>query len=68
MTELDLTAKELMHLEDYLTLEKSTEKVLNYYADQLQDQQIKSTLQQMAQKSQSNFQRMYKHLSGQELQ
>lgn len=65
---MDLTAKELMHLEDYLALEKSTEKTLNFYAAQLQDQQVKSTLQQMAQKSQSNFQRMFKHLGGQELQ
>lgn len=65
---MDLTAKELMHLEDYLALEKSMEKTLNFYAAQLQDQQVKSTLQQIAQKSQSNFQRMFKHLGGQELQ
>ena len=57
-----------MHLDDYLTLEKNCEKTLNFYANQLQDQQMKSMLQQMVQKSQGNFQRMIKHVGGQNLQ
>lgn len=65
---LNFTAKELMHLEDYLALEKSREKTLTFYAEQIQDQQIKTMLQQMTQKSQGNFQRMVKHVSGQNLQ
>lgn len=65
---MSLTAKELMHLEDYLTLEKSCEKTLNFYANQIQDQQTKIMLQQMTQKSQGNFQRMIKHVSDQNLQ
>lgn len=55
---MNLTAKELMHLEDYLTMEKSCEKSLQFYAGQTQDQQIKAMLEQMSQKSQANFQRM----------
>jgi hypothetical protein len=51
-----------------LTIEKTCEKNLNFYANQIQDQQTKSMLQQMAQKSQGNFQRIVKHLSGQNLQ
>lgn len=65
---MNLTAKELMHLEDYLTLEQSREKTLTFYANQIQDQQIKTILQQMTQKSQGNFQRMVKFVSGQNLQ
>ena len=55
---LNLTAKELMQLDDYLTLEKSCEKSLQFYAGQTQDQQTKAMLEQMTQKSQANFQRM----------
>lgn len=65
---MNLTAKELMHLEDYLTLEKSCEKTLNFYGNQIQDQQIKTMLQQMTQKSQGNFQRMVKYIDSEKLQ
>ena len=65
---MDLTAKELMYLEDYLNLELSWEKTLDFYANQIQDQQTKNMLQQMKQKSQGNFQRMFKHIGGQNLQ
>lgn len=54
---MNLTAKELMHLEDYLTSENSREKTLTFYVEQIEDQQIKTMLQQMAQKSKGNFQR-----------
>lgn len=62
---MNLTAKELMHLEDYLTLEQGCGKTLNFYASQAQDQQMKTVLQQMSQKSQDNFQRMVKYIGGQ---
>lgn len=57
-----------MHLEDYLTSEKSREKTLTFYVEQIEDQQIKTILQQMTQKSKGNFQRMAKYVSGQNLQ
>ncbi len=65
---MNLTAKELMHLEDYLTLEKIREKTLTFYAEQINDQQVKTMLQQMTQKSQGNFQRMAKYVSSHNLQ
>ncbi|MDT8902959.1 ferritin-like domain-containing protein [Anaeroselena agilis] len=64
-----LTAKELMQLEDFLTMEQTCAKTLNYFANQLQDSQGKQLLQQMAQRDQQNFQTISKHLaSGQNLQ
>lgn len=64
-----LSAKELMHLEDFLTMEQSCTKTLNHFANQLQDNQAKQLLQQMAQRNQQNFQTISKHLnSGQNLQ
>jgi len=64
-----LSAKELMHLEDFLTIEQSCVKSLNFFANQTQDSQAKQLLQQMAQKNQQNFQNISKHLNaGQNLQ
>lgn len=64
-----LSSKELMHLEDFLTIEQSCVKTLNFFANQVQDSQAKQLLQQMAQKNQQNFQTVSKHLSaGQNLQ
>jgi len=56
-----LSAKELMHLEDFLTIEQSCVKSLNFFANQTQDSQAK--------KNQQNFQNISKHLNaGQNLQ
>ena len=64
-----MSAKELMQLEDFLTIEQSCVKTLNFFANQLQDTQAKQLLQQIAQKNQQNFQTISKHLnSGQNLQ
>lgn len=64
-----LSAKELMQLEDFLTVEQSCAKTLNYFSNQLQDTQGKQLLQQMAQRNQQNFQTVSKHLNaGQNLQ
>jgi len=50
-------------------MEQSCTKTLNHFANQLQDNQAKQLLQQMAQRNQQNFQTISKHLnSGQNLQ
>lgn len=64
-----LTSKELLQLEDFLTMEQSCVKTFNHFASELQDNQAKQLLQQLAQKSQQNLQTISKHLSaGQNLQ
>ncbi|HMM21982.1 MAG TPA: ferritin-like domain-containing protein [Selenomonadales bacterium] len=64
-----LSAKELMHLEDFLSMEQANVKTLNHFANELQDNQAKQLLQQLAQKNQQNFQTISKHLNaGQNLQ
>jgi rubrerythrin len=64
-----LSAKELMQLEDFLTMEQSNIKTLNQFANQLQDSQSKQLFQQMAQKNQQHVQTISKHLTaGQTLQ
>lgn len=66
---VSLSSKELMHLEDFLTTEQSSVKTLNHFANMSQDQQLKQSLQQLAQKCQQDFQLMSKHLSaGQTMQ
>lgn len=64
-----LTSKELMHLEDVLTMEESCAKACSQFANMTQDNQAKQVLQQMAQKDQQHIQTLKKHLSaGQTLQ
>ncbi|EGO63888.1 hypothetical protein [Acetonema longum] len=64
-----LTAKELMHLEDFLSMEQCCGNLMNHFASSMQDTQGKQLLQQIGQKSQQNFQTMKKHLgAGQTLQ
>ncbi len=64
-----LTAKELMHLEDILTMEESYAKTCSHFANMTQDTQAKQVLSQMTQKSQQHIQTLKKHLSaGQTLQ
>ncbi len=64
-----LSAKELMHLEDFLNMEQSTVKMLNYFSGTVQDSQAKQLFQQAAQKNQQHFQTLSKHLNaGQTLQ
>lgn len=64
-----LSSKELMHLEDFLSMEQTCAKTMNYFASNVQDTQIKQVFQQIAQKNQQNFQTMSKHLNaGQKLQ
>lgn len=64
-----LSTKELMQLEDFLTMEDTCVKVMNHFSSSMQDTQGKQLLQQISQKSQQNFQNMKKHLgTGQTLQ
>ena len=64
-----LTAKELLQVEDFLTMEQTCVKTYNHFANELNDSQAKQMLQQMAQKNQQNFQTISKHLNaGQNLQ
>ena len=64
-----LSSKELMHLEDFLTMEQTCVKSLNNFSGLVQDAQVKQALQQMAQKNQQHFQTVSKHLNaGQNLQ
>lgn len=64
-----LTSKELLQLEDVLTMEESCIKTCSQFANMTQDSQAKQVLQQMAQKNQQHFQTLKQHLSaGQTLQ
>jgi len=65
---LKITAKELMHLEDYLTMEQTCGNNLSFYVNQVQDEQSKTMLQQMVQKSQGNYQRLVQRISNQKMQ
>ncbi|CUH97559.1 hypothetical protein P22_3690 [Propionispora sp. 2/2-37] len=64
-----LSQKELLQVEDFLNMEQTTVKSLNYFAANVQDSQVKQLFQQMAQKNQQHFQAISKHLNaGQTLQ
>ncbi|TWH45953.1 ferritin-like domain-containing protein [Sporomusa sp. KB1] len=64
-----LSSKELMHLEDFLSMEQNCTKTMNYFASSVQDTQTKQLFQQASQKSQQHLQTMSKHLNaGQNLQ
>lgn len=64
-----LSNKELLHLEDLLTMEQTWIKMLYNFANQLQDQQAKQVLQQIAERNLTQFQALAKNLNaGQTLQ
>lgn len=64
-----LSAKELMHLEDFLGMEQTAQKAFSQFASDVDCQQTKQLFQQIAQKHQQNFQTISKHLNaGQNLQ
>lgn len=64
-----LSAKELMHMEDLLTMEQTWIKSLYSFANELQDPNAKQVLQQIAEKNQNHFQAIAKNLNaGQTLQ
>jgi rubrerythrin len=64
-----LSAKELMQMEDFLDMQQTSIKAMNYHAANIQDAQAKKVFQQIAQKNQEHFQTISKHLNaGQTLQ
>ncbi len=64
-----LTSKELMQLEDFLSMHQTGVKTFNHFAGELQDQQGKQLLQQLSQKHQQHVQMVSKHLNaGQTMQ
>jgi rubrerythrin len=64
-----LSSKEVMQLEDILGFEQNAVNTLNFLAKNIQDNQSKQLLQQLAQKNQQHFQNLCKHLNaGQNLQ
>lgn len=58
-----LSAKELMQVEDFLTMEQTNVKALNQFANMVQDTQTKQLFQQFAQKNQQHFQTISRSLS-----
>ena len=64
-----LSSKELMHLEDFLSMHQTCGKTFNHFAGEMQDQQGKQILQQLSQKHQQHVQMVSKHLNaGQTMQ
>ncbi|WP_434641185.1 spore coat protein [Thermoanaerobacterium thermosaccharolyticum] len=57
-----MTSKELMYLDDVLSLQKQMVKCLNDSATRLQDQQLKALCQNLASKCQNSFNSMVKNL------
>ncbi|MDD4601221.1 hypothetical protein SDC9_03997 [bioreactor metagenome] len=58
-----LSDKELIQLEDFLTMEQGFIKSMYYIANNIQDMQTKQLFQQVASKTQQNFDAVSKHLS-----
>lgn len=63
-----ITSRELMLLEDHIKLEDNMTKCFNHFANEINDQQIKSLCQQMAQDHQQMIQSLTRHISQQNLQ
>lgn len=58
-----------MQIEEFLDMEQTSAKAMNYWATNIQDTQAKQVLQQIAQKNQQHFQTISKYLNaGQTLQ
>jgi hypothetical protein len=58
-----LSDKELMQLDDFLTMEQGFIKSMYYFANNISDNQTKQLFQQIASKTQQNFDTISKHLS-----
>lgn len=58
-----LSDKELMQLEDFLNMEQSFIKSMYYIANNIQDNQTKQLFQQVASKTQQDFDTASKHLT-----
>lgn len=60
-----LTSKELMLLEDYLSMAENNSKTFQHLGSEIQCQQTKQLFQQVSQKCQQSIQTVAKHLGGQ---
>lgn len=60
---MQITSKELMYLDDVLSLEQNMSKALNDCAARCQDQQLKALCQNLADKCHNNFNTLLKNLS-----
>lgn len=58
-----LSDKELMQLDDFLTMEQGFIKSMYYLANHIKDAQTKQLFQQVANKTQQDFNTISKHLS-----
>ena len=58
-----LSDKELIQLEDFLTMEQGLIKSMYYIANNIEDTQTKQLFQKVASKTQQDFDLMSKHLS-----
>ncbi|MGB9679843.1 MAG: spore coat protein [Thermoanaerobacteraceae bacterium] len=59
---MQITSKELMYLDDVLSLQENMAKSLNEYATRCQDQQLKALCQNLSEKCQNNFNSLLKNL------
>lgn len=57
-----ITGKELMYLDDVLSLQENMSKCLNDCATRLQDQQLKALCQNLSSKCYNNFNSMIRNL------
>lgn len=58
-----MTSKELMHVEDFLSMTQNCAKTFQHLASEMQDSSAKQMLQQLAQKQQQHVQTISKHLT-----
>lgn len=58
-----MTSKELMYVEDFLNMSKTSAKTFQHLASEVQDSSGKQLLQQLSQKQQQHSQTISKHLS-----
>ncbi|HBT49266.1 MAG TPA: spore coat protein [Caldanaerobacter subterraneus] len=60
---MQLSTKELLYLDDILTMQQNMTKTLNDYATRCQDPQLKALCQNLANRCQNNFNSLIRHLS-----
>jgi hypothetical protein len=63
-----LTSRELMLLDDHIKMEANIAKCFGHFSNEIQDQQMKTMCQQMAQHHQQHIQMLSRHISQQTLQ
>jgi len=59
---MQLSTKELLYLDDILTMQQNMTKTLNDYATRCQDPQLKALCQNLASRCQNSFNSLVRHL------